>query len=407
METYETVLIDEEFASLIPPLGDEERAGLERSLLRDGCREPLTVWRQEGSEPVLLDGHNRLELCRRHNLTYSLKSVELATRKDAKRWILENQLGRRNLNESQRALVAAQIATLPPYRPGRESAQICAVSQSQAAAEHEVSRRLVQHARKVLSDGSPSLRDAVMQGVIPVSLGSIITGLPKNEQDRVAQRCLEQHDAKPARTAARELELRPPAPRENRAAAKTLNLDGFRDFAFVYADPFRCEPRYACENHHTSERQYPALSPDVVKAVGGELATHLSPDAVLFLWVPGPLLERALTLIKAWGFKLRAHGVLVLDLGVGPRDFIVYNHQLLLIAIKGVSSWPSQGNGPSSIMDEEAAFKTIEDLGPDSPKLALFARVDRPGWSWWDGIAGNAVETGAAATPTKVEVELE
>jgi N6-adenosine-specific RNA methylase IME4 len=408
VETNEKILIDAEFASLIPPLGEEERAGLERALLSDGCRDPLTVWRQEGREPVLLDGHNRLELCLRHNLSYALKSVELATRKEAKRWILQNQLDRRNLNESQRALVAAQIATLPANRPGRGSAQICALPQSRAAAQHEVSRRLVQHARKVLTDGSPSLRDAVMHGVIPVSLGSIITGLPKDEQDRVAQRCLEHHDAKAARTAAQELRLRQPAPGENRAAAKMLDLDGLPDFAFVFADPFRCQPGSACENHHnTTDRQYPALSADVVKAVGGELGTHLSPDAALLLWVPGPLLERGLTLIKTWGFKFRAHGVLVLDVGVGPRDFIVYDHHVLLIATKGVSSWPPQASGQSSIIDEEAAYKTIECLGPDSPRLAPFARVHRPGWSWWDGIAGNAVETAAAATPAKDEVDLE
>ena len=38
----------------------EERDLLEQSLLRDGCRESLTVWKETG---FLLDGHNRHDIC--------------------------------------------------------------------------------------------------------------------------------------------------------------------------------------------------------------------------------------------------------------------------------------------------------------------------------------------------------
>jgi hypothetical protein len=56
--------IDPEFRRLIPPLGAEERQGLEESLMREGCRDPLVVWRN--GDRTLLDGHNRLEICRAH-----------------------------------------------------------------------------------------------------------------------------------------------------------------------------------------------------------------------------------------------------------------------------------------------------------------------------------------------------
>ena len=86
--------IDPEFRSLIPPLTEEERRDLERNLVKDGCRDALVVWKETG---ILLDGHNRLEICDRLGIKYRVDEVAIADRTSAKVWILRNQLGRRNL----------------------------------------------------------------------------------------------------------------------------------------------------------------------------------------------------------------------------------------------------------------------------------------------------------------------
>jgi hypothetical protein len=52
------IRIDERLRSHISPLRADERAQLEENLLRDGCQSPLIVW-----DGVLLDGHNRYEIC--------------------------------------------------------------------------------------------------------------------------------------------------------------------------------------------------------------------------------------------------------------------------------------------------------------------------------------------------------
>ena len=44
--------VDPEFSRLIPPLAADERHRLERSLLAEGCREPLLVWQEQN---LLLD----------------------------------------------------------------------------------------------------------------------------------------------------------------------------------------------------------------------------------------------------------------------------------------------------------------------------------------------------------------
>ena len=86
--------IDPEFKSLIPPLTDGEREHLTTNLLSNGCREPLVVWVEER---LLLDGHNRHEICTKHDITYKIEEISLGDRQAAINWIVNNQLGRRNL----------------------------------------------------------------------------------------------------------------------------------------------------------------------------------------------------------------------------------------------------------------------------------------------------------------------
>jgi hypothetical protein len=85
---------DLEFSTLIPPLTPEELAGLEASLLTDGCRDALVVW--EGKD-ILLDGHNRLRICNEHEIPFTTKALAFESIYDAQMWVINNQEGRRNL----------------------------------------------------------------------------------------------------------------------------------------------------------------------------------------------------------------------------------------------------------------------------------------------------------------------
>lgn len=89
--------IDKEFAELIPPLTQDEYKGLERSILADGCREPIITW-----DNTIIDGHNRYKICTEHNVPFRTLKKEFKDRNSAVIWILQNQLSRRNLNDFQR-----------------------------------------------------------------------------------------------------------------------------------------------------------------------------------------------------------------------------------------------------------------------------------------------------------------
>lgn len=95
------LIVDPEFASLIPPSRDEELAQLEASIRAEGCRDALVVWEGQG---ILLDGHNRLNICARLGVPYRTVGVDLPDREAAADWIDANQLGRRNLNPDQYSL---------------------------------------------------------------------------------------------------------------------------------------------------------------------------------------------------------------------------------------------------------------------------------------------------------------
>ena len=91
------IKINPELKSLIPPLSEDERSQLEKNLLEHGCRDPLVVW-----DGVLLDGHNRYEICERHGLEFRTVEIELDSAEQARVWMRNNQMGRRNLSAAWR-----------------------------------------------------------------------------------------------------------------------------------------------------------------------------------------------------------------------------------------------------------------------------------------------------------------
>ena len=90
--------IDPEFASIIPPLREEEQKQLEENILADGVViNPLIVW-----NGVIVDGHNRYRILQQHpEIQFTTYEKAFSDRYEAIAWICRNQLGRRNLTPQQ------------------------------------------------------------------------------------------------------------------------------------------------------------------------------------------------------------------------------------------------------------------------------------------------------------------
>jgi hypothetical protein len=50
---------------------------------------------------VLVDGHNRFKICQKRGIPYKIKKLSFDTIDDAKVWMIDNQIGRRNLTPDQ------------------------------------------------------------------------------------------------------------------------------------------------------------------------------------------------------------------------------------------------------------------------------------------------------------------
>lgn len=125
------------------------------SIEDNGLIEPVTML-----EGKILDGRNRAAAC----LMLGIEPATVDyTGDDPLGFVLAKNLNRRHLNESQRAMVAAKIATLPPYRP--KSASIEALkSQQEIADALNVSRSSVQRAAKLQREAATEVVEQVERG---------------------------------------------------------------------------------------------------------------------------------------------------------------------------------------------------------------------------------------------------
>jgi hypothetical protein len=109
----QNIVILEELQSFIPPLSTDEYGQLESNILQHGCQTPLQVWqtskknldlpfeKEDDLAYILVDGHNRYKICTQHNLTFEVYVLSFDSQKEAKDYMINLQLGRRNLSQNQ------------------------------------------------------------------------------------------------------------------------------------------------------------------------------------------------------------------------------------------------------------------------------------------------------------------
>ena len=208
-------------ANVFPLLEGEEFDALVADIAASGLCE--AVWLYEGQ---ILDGRNRYRACQR-------LGRDCATRdypgNDPLGFVLSMNLQRRHLDESQRAMIAARLATM---RQGERTDLVeisTKLSQEQAAGLVHVSRETVVAAKKVLQDGAPELAQAVEAGTLTVSAAVPLTVLPREDQLTALQEA--QHEATGKKTTAKQ--TRAVVRRRQEATTVTPERDGHRKAAEV------------------------------------------------------------------------------------------------------------------------------------------------------------------------------
>jgi hypothetical protein len=89
--------INEEFKGLTRPLTTEEYELLKQSIMEEGCRDAIIAW-----DDVIIDGHNRYAICTEYEINFEIEEMDFDSEQEAMLWIINNQLGRRNLSDFQK-----------------------------------------------------------------------------------------------------------------------------------------------------------------------------------------------------------------------------------------------------------------------------------------------------------------
>lgn len=82
--------IDEQLRDVLIPLTPEKKADLEASILQYGCVEPIITW-----NGVIVDGHNRYEICMKHGIPFETKEHPFADMLEARLWIFTSDSNQR------------------------------------------------------------------------------------------------------------------------------------------------------------------------------------------------------------------------------------------------------------------------------------------------------------------------
>jgi predicted aspartyl protease len=193
-----------ELKTFIPTPISEEVAQLEKNLLQYGCRDALSVWEatdkllssdgeNETDSPryILVDGHNRLEICRRHSLSFTIQLLNFDSLTAVKDYMIDLQLGRRNLTPQQTSYFRGLRYQNEKSQKGKYSRDDHKVhsepygsTAENLAREYNVSKSTIKRDAQLatgLSRLDKPLRDTILSGEVTVDKKTIqeLANLPE------------------------------------------------------------------------------------------------------------------------------------------------------------------------------------------------------------------------------------
>ena len=205
-----SIVIDEEFKSLIPPLSDDEFRQLEANCVRDGIRDPLVVWPQDDGNDILVDGHNRFRISAMHSgIRFDIKRMGFKSRDEVKQWIILNQFGRRNLSAYDRSVLALKLKPMIAEKAkenerlggkgSQKSVNHKTDTQKELAKVAGVSHDTIHKVEVIEEKATPAIKEDVKSGDLSINKAyQIVTGTvsksPKKAMDEFVQSRREAHE---------------------------------------------------------------------------------------------------------------------------------------------------------------------------------------------------------------------
>jgi N6-adenosine-specific RNA methylase IME4 len=334
------------FALLFPRMTPAAQAALTESIRLNGMRDPITVFNDQTAD----------------GLSRCISAIELGLRWEELRkdefegdeaallqFVIDKNLRRGHLDESQRAMVAARLATMK-QGARTDLPRICGMSQQEAADRMNVGVRLVQHAVKVINEGVPELLAAVDSGILTVTAAVTALNLNLTPDQQRAMVDLSLTERKPAKTFAKAVraEENDSCHRQIVANARRHDLTGKRYLIGLADIPWRGDIAQG------KRSRYPRLSIEEVCAFrlddGRLIRDAMADTSILFLWIRDGVIFKIPRILKAWGgFKLK-HFMVWPKINIGLGQYARPQQELVLLCVRGNFPTPLEALRPSTLI---------------------------------------------------------
>jgi N6-adenosine-specific RNA methylase IME4 len=386
--------IDDEFKSLIPPLTTEEFEQLEKNILAEGIREPIIVW---SGYDIIIDGHNRYEIAQRHNLKYTTFGMGFDTRDEVIDWMINNQLGRRNLTRETMSYLRGLQYEREKKKVGEhkgnqhsnlEKPQNEVIPTAEKLAEqHKVSKATIERdaaftkaVDTIVSNTTPEVKNKILNREVNITKEQIqqVAKQEPNKQKAIIEKLVSK-EAKSVVDANRLI--------KKDEVHEIPQLQG--KYRVIYTDPPWSYNDKRDGNTTGATDHYPTMAlEEICKLPIKELAED---NAVLFLWTTSPLLEDTFKVVSAWGFKYKTSFIWdKVKHNMGHYNSV--RHEFLLICTRG-SCTPDNVKLFDSVQTIERSAKhsekpeefrnIIDTLYTAGEKIELFSRKKVDGWQVW------------------------
>jgi hypothetical protein len=203
-------------ADAFPLMAGDEFKSLVADIKANGLRE--SIWRCKGKGEIL-DGRNRLRGCFDAGVRPRFREYD---GDDPIGFVVSLNISRRHLNESQRAIVAAKLATMPSGRPSKAGKSAGFRTLGESASLLNVGERTARDARAVISHAVPELVQAVEQGDLSVTAAAELAQLAPEVQREAARNAREKSGAHLIRKARSQSEQGGERSKDPRRAAPPL-----------------------------------------------------------------------------------------------------------------------------------------------------------------------------------------
>lgn len=111
---------------------------MESGIIENGFDKNFPIMEWHG---FIVDGHNRYDICKKHNITdYVVGTLAYDTKEEVMEWMLDIQLGRRNLSPIQRIAIAEKYRNI--YEKQARENQLSGLKQNQNTVLQNSSKRI-------------------------------------------------------------------------------------------------------------------------------------------------------------------------------------------------------------------------------------------------------------------------